>query len=96
MSCTRFEAGQRVRVQGRFPRVGHIRTPFYVRGQVGEVERVCGAFRNPEQLAFGGEGLPAPVLYRVRFDACSLWPDYAGSAADVVEVEIFEHWLERA
>jgi len=23
-----------------------------------------------------------------------VWPDYIGSAEDVVEVEIFQHWLE--
>ena len=42
----RFEKGERVRVRKTAP-LGHIRTPFYIRGQVGEIERLCGAFPNP-------------------------------------------------
>ena len=34
-------------------RPGHVRTPWYCRGKTGEVERICGRFRNPEQLAYG-------------------------------------------
>jgi nitrile hydratase len=73
---------------------GHVRTPYYVRGRVGVVERVCGPFANPEELAYGRDGLPARPLYRVRFRQVELWPGYAGSPADCVEVEIYEHWLE--
>ena len=75
---------------------GHIRTPSYVRGLVGVVERVCGPYANPEELAYGRGGLPARPLYRVRFRQSDVWPDYDGTAADCVEVEIFEHWLEPA
>ena len=25
-----------------------------------------------------------------------VWPDYAGSPQDVLEVEIYQHWLEKA
>jgi len=25
-----------------------------------------------------------------------VWPDYRGPDADVVEIEIFQHWLEKA
>jgi hypothetical protein len=32
----------------------------------------------------------------VRFLQNEVWPDYRGSPSDVVEVEIFQHWLERA
>ena len=42
------------------------------------------------------DGLPALPLYRVRFRQKDVWPDYAGNGEDVVEVEIFQHWLERA
>ncbi len=35
-------------------------------------------------------------LYRVRFAQRELWPDYVGSAADTVDVEIYQHWLEPA
>jgi nitrile hydratase len=41
-------------------------------------------------------GLPAQPLYRVRFRQKDVWPDYSGNPADVLEVEIFQHWLEKA
>jgi nitrile hydratase len=91
--ATRFAAGERVVVRSAEP-PGHIRTPFYVRGRAGVVERVCGAFANPEELAYNRPGLPARTLYRVRFSLRDLWSDYRGAARDVVEVEIYEHWLE--
>jgi len=96
----RFKVGERVRVEAwdppESPRKPHLRTPFYVRGKTGAIERICGEFPNPETLAYGGDGLPAPTLYRVRFDQEQLWPDYAGGTRDKVEVEIYEHWLEPA
>lgn len=91
----RFGPGDRVRVRYAEP-PGHLRTPFYVRGHTGVVERVCGAFPVPEELAYNRPGTPAAPLYRVRFGQCELWPDYRGPASDVVEVEIYEHWLEPA
>ena len=89
----RLQAGDRVRVHERYP-PGHIRTPVYCRGHQGVIERVCGDFRNPEQLAFGLDGRPGGTLYRVRFKQTDLWPDYAGPADDQVEIEIFDHWLD--
>ena len=95
-----FSVGERVTVQDRdppdTPRKPHLRTPFYIRGKTGEVERICGDFRNPESLAYGGDGLPAQTLYRVRFAQDHVWPDYSGPAHDVVEIELYEHWLEAA
>lgn len=91
----RFEPGAAVRVRLDDPK-GHCRTPHYCRGRSGVVERICGAFRDPEALAYGGEGLPKQPLYRVRFAQAELWPDYAGPAGDCVEIEIYEHWLEAA
>ena len=90
----RFQVGERVRVRDAAP-LGHIRTPFYIRGQAGVIERLCGSFPNPEELAQMRDGLPAQPLYRVRFAQRDVWPDYRGSAADVVEIEIFQHWLEK-
>ncbi len=51
MTCA-FAAGDAVRVIERVA-TGHTRTPRYIRGKRGVVERVCGAFRNPEELAYG-------------------------------------------
>lgn len=95
MNQPRFHPGQSVRVKTGNP-PGHIRTPFYIRSQTGVVERVCGAFGNPEELAYGRSGEPKQVLYRVRFDQAKLWPDYKGPACDTIDIEIYEHWLEQA
>ena len=89
----KFGPGDRVRVRKAYP-LGHIRTPFYIRGHSGVVERLCGAFGNPEELAQMRSGEPKQPLYRVRFRQQEVWPDYRGSAEDVVEVELFQHWLE--
>lgn len=91
----RYKVGEKVKVMPAYP-PGHIRTPFYIRGRTGVVERVCGAFPNPEELALMRDGLPAQPLYRVRFLQRDVWPDYKGSADDVVEIEIYQHWLEPA
>jgi nitrile hydratase len=92
---SRFKPGERVRVLKAYP-LGHVRTPYYIRGRTGTVERICGAFPNPEELAQMREGLPPVPLYRVRFLQKEVWPDYRGSPKDVLEVEIFQHWLEPA
>lgn len=88
-----FAPGDRVRVLGRFP-PGHVRTPWYCRGKAGEVERICGRYRNPEQLAYGNRDAEYRALYRVRFASRALWPDYEGNERDRVEIEVYEHWLE--
>ena len=95
MAEVTFRVGQKVKVVRRDP-PGHARTPHYIRGHTGTVERICGAFPNPEQLAEHGDGLPALPLYRVRFVQKEVWPDYRGNPTDVLEVEIFQHWLEAA
>jgi nitrile hydratase len=95
LSTGRFRPGDRVRVSAD-DRSGHVRTPFYVRGKRGRVERVYGEFRNPESLAYGGDGLPKRALYRVVFDSREVWDDYDGGANDKVSADIFEHWLDPA
>jgi nitrile hydratase len=91
----RFKVGDRVVVARRFP-PGHRRTPYYIRGKSGTIERICGAFPNPEELAYGFDGEPRRVLYRVRFVQSDVWPDYRGAPADVIEIEVYEHWLSAA
>ena len=88
--------GQHVRVKLQWPEtVGpcHIRTPHYLRGQHGVVERHLGRFANPEQLAFAR---PADTLdlYHVRFEQPAIWG--SGHQGDAVVVELFETWLEPA
>lgn len=88
-----FSAGDRVRVL-KVDAPGHIRTPFYARGLEGEVERFCGFFRNPEELAYGRYECEKRALYRVRFAQQAVWPDYAGLPGDTLDIDLYEHWLE--
>ena len=89
----RYRAGQRVRVADR-PHDGHHRTPEYVKGKVGSVERVHSSFTNPETRAYGDDGLPEQPLYLVGFVQCDVWPEYRGRETDRIYVDVFEHWLE--
>jgi len=91
----RFAAGDRVQVRALHP-PGHVRTPYYIRGKTGVIERVLAAFPNPEERAYGKTGLPGLPLYRVRFLQQEVWPDYAGPANDTVDVEVYQHWLDPA
>lgn len=89
----RFSPGDRVRVREWYP-PGHVRTPYYVRGKRGEIERVCGSFNNPERLAYGRADDPK-VLYRVRFTQDEVW-GRSERPGDTIDIEIYEHWLEPA
>lgn len=84
----------RVRVRSINP-PGHVRTPGYLRGRTGEIERVLGRFGDPEALAYG---LPpkARRLYRVRFTMGEIWGAEAEAPGDTLDAEIYEHWLEPA
>ena len=94
MADEAFSAGERVRVRADFP-PGHVRTPVYVRGKTGVVTRRFGAFKNPELAAYRLAG-PKKVLYQVRFRQTDLWPHYAGSETDTVDLDLYDHWLEKA
>src|SRR5207245_2484482 len=91
----RYRSGQRVRVAARLHE-GHHRTPSYVKGKIGSIERVHAPFTNPETRAYGGDGLPSRPLYLVSFEQHDVWGDYPGRAGDRVCVDLFEHWLEEA
>ena len=80
-----FAVGDRVRVADR-AHAGHHRTPGYVKGRRGRIERVHGSFTNPETRAYGSDGLPEVVLYQVAFEL-----EQARTYVDV-----YEHWLEEA
>ena len=89
----RLRKGEAVRVANRVP-IGHMRTPWYVRGLTGVVERHCGDFPNPELAAYHRKDSPKVPLYRVHFRMSGIWrsPEAPG---DTLEVEIFGNWLER-
>ncbi len=91
----RFRPGDRVGVRVAFP-PGHVRTPYYIRGKAGVVERLCGVLSNPEELAYARPGLPQQPVYRLRFRQSDVWPDYGGRRGDTVDIEIFQHWPEPA
>ncbi len=90
----RFHVGQRVRIAARTPPVHH-RVPAYAKGRLGVIERICGRHGQPERF-IRGDGRPPTRLYRVRLALAELWPGYRGQAADKLELEVFEHWLEQA
>ena len=83
---------QKVRVKPLMP-PGHVRTPTYLRGKVGTIERSLGAFPNPEALAYG---VAADVLslHRVRITMSDVWEANAENPNDTLDAKIYEHWLE--
>jgi hypothetical protein len=89
-----FRIGERVKVDPR-DHGGHHRTPRYIKGRVGEVVARHGAYRNPEGLAYHADGLPKKELVRVRFHPSDLFADYRGAPQDLVEADVFEHWLSK-
>ena len=78
-----YREGQRVRVSSRLHE-GHHRTPAYLKGMTGTVERLHASFPNPETRAYGADGLPRQPLYLVAFPG--------GDAR--IYADVFEHWLE--
>lgn len=83
----------KVKVKQMFP-PGHVRTPFYLRGKTGEIERELGYFKNPEELAYGLNA-NKQKLYRVRFSMSEIWGEASETSNDTVDAEIYEHWLEK-
>lgn len=89
-------AGQQVRVRLDWPETRgpcHIRTPHYLRGAAGVVDRYLGRFPNPEDLAFVRPAAGIE-LYHVRFDQAAIWGE--GRPGDELLVELSETWLEVA
>jgi nitrile hydratase subunit beta len=91
----RYRVGERVRVAAR-THEGHHRTPSYLKGKKGTIERAHASFPNPETRAYGGDGLPEQPLYLVGFVQREVWPGYRGRAPDRIYADVFEHWLEEA
>ena len=84
----------RVQVRADMP-PGHVRTPAYLRGKTGVIERTLGAYPNPEELAYRHLGTLV-TLHRVRFRMADIWGPDAPAPNDTVEAEIFAHWLTTA
>ena len=82
MLMTKFTDGEAVGIRADFP-PGHMRTPIYLRGKRGVVVRYFGEFDNAETAAYGLKG-PKKGVYKVRFAATHVWPDYKGPSHDVI------------
>ena len=96
MTNQRFQPGDAVHVRTGTP-TGHCRTPAYIRGKVGQVVTVHSSYRNPEDLAHGGNGLPKRALYLVAFAQPRVWESrYRGPHGDTVWVDLYDHWLDPA
>jgi nitrile hydratase len=91
----RFAVGDRVAVRRAYP-PGHVRAPYFARGKKGVVLNIFGTQPNPEELAYGRDGLPELPLYHVLFRQIDLWPDYKGPAKDTAVVAVYENWLEKS
>ena len=94
----KFKTGERVRIANPST-IGHTRVPTYVRGKIGIVERELDDYLIPEDEAFGRhpKGRIKP-LYRIRIQMSDLWPEYrglSGLSSDTLDLEIFEHWLQK-
>lgn len=87
----RFATGAAVRVVRMMP-PGHVRTPAYLRGKRGIVERRLGPFPSPEELAYHRSG-GSHDLYRVRFTMAEIWGGHGERPQDTLEAEIYAHWL---
>ena len=91
----RYSVGDKVRVRRADP-PGHVRTPTFIRGHAGTVTKVVGSFANPEELAYGRDGLPKLALYHISFRQTDLWSEYDGHPADTTVVAVYENWLDAA
>jgi len=63
------------------------------RQKIGQIERRIGLFNNPEETAYRQTG-PQRELVRVRFRMADIWGARAERGEDVIEAEIYAHWLE--
>lgn len=90
-SSTRFAVGERIRVR-RIEPVGHTRCPRYVRGVLGEIVGVRGAYPFPDEGPQRGQVEP---VYAVSF----LSQDVFGETDEpgwVVYLDLQESYLEAA
>jgi nitrile hydratase subunit beta len=91
-SSTAFAVGQEIRVRRMRPE-GHHRCPRYVRGAVGEIEKVVGADPVPGLQA--DQRVTEPC-YTVRFSSTDLFGDEAtdGEPPYQLLIDLWERYLE--
>ena len=74
---SKFKINDEVIVDSRSS-TGHCRTPAYIRGKKGIIERICGRFPNPEEIALCKKDPKIVTLYRCRFKQMDVWDNYSG------------------
>ena len=74
-----YGVGERIIVDKRHS-TGHCRTPSYIRGKKGVIERICGDFPNPEQIVLGIKDPEIITLYRCQFLLEDVFKNYKGSS----------------
>ena len=89
--AARFQIGDTVRARNIHP-LTHTRTPRYVRGKRGTVERDHGVFTFPDSHAQNADDPPQRV-YSVRFAARELWGPDAPSK-DGLYIDMWDDYLE--
>lgn len=101
-ACTSaFSVGEQVIVRSEDAvktswRRPHLRTPGYLFGACGEVERIVGSFKDPSLLAYGMKEGPPLTLYRVRFCLADLWSEVEAEERETtVTVDLYANWLRR-
>ena len=87
----RFAPGDKVTVRAQ-EIATHCRTPYYLRGKRGMIERLIGVYANPEELAYHRLGLPYQPLYQVTFDFEEVWSRTERNVT--LSAAIYQHWLE--
>jgi nitrile hydratase beta subunit len=89
-----FEVGDRVRVRRMRPEP-HNRCPRFVRGAIGEVERVPGSDPLPDVPNSSDKVEP---VYTVRFESVDLWGDQtdAGEPPFDLLIDLWQSYLEAA
>ena len=86
-----FAVGDHVRVRRMRPEAHH-RCPRYLRGAIGEVEKVCGADPVP-----GEDPSVLEPVYTVRFDSTDLFGDRTadGEPAYELYIDLWERYVEK-
>jgi nitrile hydratase subunit beta len=86
-----FKPGDKVRAKTIDP-ITHTRLPRYVRGHVGQIERIIGCHVFPDSNALGNGENPQ-WLYTVRFDGRELWGPN-GDPTVKVSIDAWEPYLK--
>jgi nitrile hydratase len=89
----RFEVGDRVRVRNDHPK-GHTRSPRYLRGKTGVIQRCHGHEIYPDSNSEYLADQPQ-VVYSVRFDGREIWESSA-EPATLLSIDLWDSYLDPA